>query len=92
MVAKIYKPSKTATQSGRNNAKNWILEFEHDGSSNIEPLMGWTSSKDTNQEVQLKFSSKENAIKFAKSNNIEYEIYDPEERNIVPKSYASNFK
>ena len=26
--AKIYKPSKTAMQSGTNNSKNWIIEFK----------------------------------------------------------------
>ena len=63
--AKIYKPAKTAMQSGMRNTKNWILEFE---SLNKEtnPLTGWISSKDTISEVRMKFSTKELAIAYAK--------------------------
>ena len=63
--AKIYIPSKTAMQSGRGKQKNWILEFETKDSK-INPLMGWESSTDTLGEVILKFSSKEQAIEYAK--------------------------
>ena len=54
--AKIYIPSKTATQSGSGKQKNWVLEFETKDNK-INPLMGWESSTDTMGEVLLKFSS-----------------------------------
>ena len=86
--AKIYIPSKTAMQSGRGKQKNWILEFETKDSK-INPLMGWESSTDTLGEVILKFSSKEQAIEYAKKNSISYKIIEP--REFVIKSYADNF-
>ena len=88
--AKIYIPSKTATQSGRGKLKKWILEFETRDPS-INPLMGWETSSDTLEEVILKFSSKEKAIEYAKKNNISYKIIEPNKKEFVIKSYADNF-
>ncbi len=88
--AKIYIPTKTAMQSGRGKLKNWILEFEtKDPTTN--PLMGWESTDDTLGEIKLKFSSKEKAIDYAKSNNIEFTVIEPKPRKFTLKSYADNF-
>ena len=77
-------------QSGLGKTKNWILEYfvEKNG---INPLMGWESSTDTLSEVKLEFSSKENAISYAKKNKLSYEIIESEKKKIVKKSYADNF-
>ena len=88
--AKIYKPSKTAMQSGMRNTKNWLLEFET-LNTGINPLMGWETSKDTMSEVKLEFINKEDAINYAKNNNIEYHVIEPQKRKIIKKSYADNF-
>ena len=88
--AKIYKPSKTAMQSGKANTRNWLLEFDT-LNTGINPLMGWESSKDTMSEVKLVFSSKEEAINYAKKNNIEYYIIEPQKTKIIKKSYTDNF-
>ena len=88
--AKIYKPSKTATQSGLKKFDKWLLEFITD-KPGINPLMGWESSSDTNSELNLEFSSKELAIDYAKKNKINYELIESNERKIVKKSYADNF-
>ena len=63
--AKIYKPTKTAMQSGSRNTKSWLLEFDT-LNTGISPLMGWESSKDTMSEVRLKFSTREQAVNYAK--------------------------
>ncbi|ARJ49727.1 ETC complex I subunit [Candidatus Pelagibacter sp. RS40] len=88
--AKIYKPSKTAMQSGIKKFDKWIIEFitEKPG---INPLMGWESSTDTSSELKLEFSSKELAIEYAKKNKINFELIEPKIRKIVKKSYADNF-
>ena len=88
--AKIYKPSKTATQSGIKKFDKWIIEFitEKPG---INPLMGWESSTDTHSELKLEFSSKELAIEYAKKNKIDFELIEPKIRKITKKSYADNF-
>tara|TARA_Y100000590_G_C15478664_1_gene923110 strand:- start:640 stop:921 length:282 start_codon:yes stop_codon:yes gene_type:complete len=88
--AKIYKPSKTAMQSGRGNSKNWMLEFET-LNTGINPLMGWETSKDTMSEVKLKFSTKEEAINYAKKNNLNFYVIEPQKRKIIKKSYSDNF-
>ena len=86
----IYRPSKTAMQSGYNNTKKWILEFITENVPD-NPLMGWQSSTDTNSEVRLEFLSKENAMKYAEKNEIDYELKSDHKRKIVKKSYADNF-
>ena len=88
--AKIYKPAQTAMQSGKRNSKNWLLEFDT-LNTGVSPLMGWESSKDTMSEVKLEFSTKEQAINFAKKNNIIYYIVEPQKRTIIKKSYSDNF-
>ena len=56
-------------QSGRGKLNEWILKFITRDSMH-EPLMGWESSDDTLGEVTLKFSTKDQAIDFAKKNRI----------------------
>ena len=88
--AKIYIPNKSPMQSGLGKTDKWILEYEtNDPTSN--PLMGWESSNDTLGELKLEFSSKENALNYAKKMKIDYEIIEPKKRKIVKKSYADNF-
>ena len=88
--AKIYKPTKSAMQSGIGNTKKWILEFET-LDNGINPLMGWETSKDTMSEVKLEFLSKEEATDFAKKNNIDYYVVEPQNRKVIKKSYSDNF-
>ena len=88
--AKIFIPSKTATQSGRGKTKIWLLKFEtrHEVTN---PLMGWESSDDTMGEVTLEFKSKEQAIEYAKKNNIIFEVIQPKKSEFILKSYSDNF-
>ena len=88
--AKIYKPTKTAMQSGMRNTKNWLLEFDT-LDTGIDPLMGWETSKDTMSEVKLEFPSKEQAINYAKKNNIDYYVIEPQKQKLIIKSYADSF-
>tara|TARA_B100000378_G_scaffold105389_1_gene84237 strand:+ start:46 stop:333 length:288 start_codon:yes stop_codon:yes gene_type:complete len=88
--AKIYKPSKTAMQSGKRNTKNWLLKFDT-LDCGVNPLMGWETSQDTMSEVKLEFSNKEQAINYAKKNNIDYYVLEPQKSKIIKKSYAENF-
>ena len=88
--AKIYKPAKTAMQSGNRNTKNWLLEFDT-LNTGIYPLMGWETSNDTMSEVKLEFSSKDQAVNYAKKNNINYYVVEPQKRKIIKKSYSDNF-
>ena len=77
-------------QSGIGKTKNWILEYV-DKKTGINPLMGWESSTHTLSEVKLEFSTKENAIKYAKKNKLIFELIEPKEKKIIKKSYADNF-
>ena len=88
--AKIYNPTKTVMQSGRRNTKNWLLEFDT-LSTGINPLMGWETSRDTMSEVKLEFSTREQAINYAKKNNIDYYVIEPQKTKIIKKSYTDNF-
>ena len=77
-------------QSGDRNTKKWLLEFDT-LNTGVDPLMGWVTSKDTMSEVKLDFSTKEQAINYAKKNNINYHTIEPQKRKIIKKSYSDNF-
>ena len=77
-------------QSGYRKSKNWILEFDT-LDTKISPLMGWESSLDTMSEIKLEFSTKEQAVNYAKKNNIDYYIVEPQKNKIIKKSYSDNF-
>ena len=91
-TARIYKPAKTAMQSGLALTKQWLLKFDRVEPREIEPLMGWTSSGDTRQQVQLWFDSKEEAIAYATREGIAYRVEEPQEAKRRTISYADNFK
>jgi hypothetical protein len=88
--AKIYIPSKNTMQSGKNFNQHWILEFNKSYISN-DYLMNWNSTNDTQYQVKLNFDSKEEAIAYAKKNNIEFDVIEPKSSKIIIKSYADNF-
>ena len=88
--AKIYKPTKSAMQSGTKKYDKWILEFITKD-NDINPLMGWESSSDTLSEINLEFNSKDDAINYAKKNSINFEVIEPKIRKVVKKSYSDNF-
>jgi hypothetical protein len=92
MTARIYMPAKTAMQSGLANTKAWVLDFEPEAPRTVEPLMGWTSSRDMRQQVRLRFDSKEEAIAYCERNAIPYQVFEakPEEPRRA-MSYSDNF-
>lgn len=92
MQVSIYKPSKNTMQSGYGNSDYWLIEFSHDMTKEKEPLMGWVSSQNTQKQVKLKFPTMEKAIEFAKENNWDFEINEPNLKKFSKRSYADNFK
>jgi hypothetical protein len=91
MPARIYKPSKTAMQSGSANTKSWVLDFEPEAPRRVEPLMGWTSSGDMRQQLRLRFGTREEAIAYCERHGIAYQVFEttPVKRRAI--SYADNF-
>ncbi len=92
MKAKIYKPSKTAMQSGRSKYNKWVLKFSDKKNQLKDTMMGWNGGSSTVSQIELKFSSKEEAVNYAKKNSIDYEVLESSERKVINKSYADNFK
>jgi hypothetical protein len=90
--ARIYRPSKTAMQSGRGQARKWILEYEPATPRLPDPLMGWTSAEDTLNEVQLRFDTRDEAVAFAERLSLDYAVIPPHDSTEKPKSYADNFR
>lgn len=91
MVARIYRPAKTAMQSGTAKTREWVLDYEPEQPREIEPLMGWTSSGDMRQQVRLRFETVEEAIAYAERHGIPYQVVEakPSSRRVI--AYADNF-
>jgi hypothetical protein len=92
MAARIFKPARSAMQSGLGRTKEWVLEHEPDSERGIDPLMGWTSSRDMLSQVRLEFDSREEAIAYAERNGIAYRVIEPTPRKVTRKSYSDNFR
>ena len=93
MRARIYRPAKTAMSSGMAKTKQWVLEYAPASSREVDPLMGWTSSADTQSQVKLRFDSKEAAIEYAQDHGIDAVVQEPKSRkaNLRMGGYGENF-
>ena len=93
MIARIYQPARTAMSSGTAKTKTWILEYGPSEARDIDPLMGWTGSGDTQSQVKMRFATKEAAIEYAREKGIEAQVIEPQKRkaNIRPGGYGENF-
>jgi hypothetical protein len=93
MRARIFQPARTAMSSGTAKTKSWTLEFAPASAREVDPLMGWTSSDDTQAQVRLQFDTKEAAVDYAHEHGIEAAVSDPHVRrqNIRPGGYSDNF-
>ncbi len=93
MRARIYQPARTAMQSGMAKTHQWILEFAPAEGREVDPLMGWTGSGDTQAQVKLRFESREAAEAYATANGIDYTVTMPHQRkaNVRPRGYGENF-
>ena len=92
MLARIFRPAKTAMQSGRAKTTDWVLEFEPKAARRPDPLMGWTQTTDTeSSQVRLTFDSKEDAVRYAEQHGIAFQLVDPRPAKRIIKAYADNF-
>ena len=91
--ARIYQPTKDASQSGLARTKLWLLEFDQTAPRETDPLMGWTGSSDMLQQVRLEFETQDEAIAYAKRAGIAYRVEEPA-KPVLRKglSYSDNFK
>jgi len=90
-LARIYKPAKTAMQSGQAKTKDWVLDYEPAEPRQVEPLMGWTSSGDMRSQLHLRFETKEEAVAYCERHGIPYQVSESHARARHGLSYADNF-
>jgi hypothetical protein len=91
MLARIFRPAKSAMQSGLAKTHEWVLEFEPASARKPDPLMGWTSSSDMNGQITLRFADREEAVAYAQAHQIPFQVIEPQERKTIIKAYADNF-
>ena len=92
MTAKIYRPAKTAMQSGKAKSQDWLLEFEQEQPRGIDPIMGYTSSGDMKSQIHLKFETCEAAVAYAKQHGLAFRVSEPKESKRRRVAYADNFR
>jgi hypothetical protein len=91
MTARIYKPAKTAMQSGHARTREWVLDYEPEEPRVVESLMGWTTSGDMKSQLRLRFATKEEAVAYAERHGIPYEVHEAKHAPRRGLSYADNF-
>jgi hypothetical protein len=57
-----------------------------------DPLMGWSSARDTLNQVRMRFPTLDEAVAFAKKIGVDYTVMEPHAHSSRPKSYADNFR
>lgn len=93
MQVRIYRPAKTAMQSGKGNTKAWVLEYEPAARKEADALMGWLGSDDTAQQVRITFASKDEAVAYAKRKGLEFQVFEEATKKPAgPKNYSDNFR
>jgi len=92
MKVRIYKPAKSTMQSGRAKSDKWHLEYETQSARSPEPLMGWVSSKDTLNQVVLKFDTSDEAIAYADKKGWDYVLVAAHDRKVRPRNYGDKFQ
>jgi ETC complex I subunit-like protein len=91
MTARIYRPAKTAMQSGTAKSKDWVLDYEPEQPRVVEPLMGWTSSGDMRAQLRLNFATKDEAIAYCERHGIPYQLTEAKAPARRAMAYADNF-
>lgn len=93
MRVRIYKPARNAMQSGTARTRSWVLEFPAADAREIDPLMGWTSSDDTQSQVRLRFETCEQAQDYAREKGLDFDVIQPQARahNVRQRGYGENF-
>lgn len=93
MRVRIYQPARNAMQSGTGRSAQWVLDFPQADARDIDPLMGWTSSDDTQSQVRLRFATRAEAEAYARDNGLDYIVTEPHKRaqNIRVRGYGENF-
>ena len=85
----IYQPAKSAMQSA--HTVEYKLVFDSKQRWENE-LMGWSSSADPVQALNIKFKTKHDAILFCQRQGYDFEVKEPCKPRFKPKAYANNFK
>ena len=88
---RIYRPAKTAMQSGRARTNAWVVEFSTAAAQRRDALMGWAGRSDTKEQIRLEFATGEDAVAYAKRHDLSFEIEPERRRRITKKAYADNF-
>ena len=91
LPVRIYRPSLSPLQSGLARSA-WVIEFEPQQATGIDPLMGWTTSRDPLQQIRLTFPSREQAIAFSRRQGWRYTVSEPHERKLRPRLHAENLQ
>jgi hypothetical protein len=92
MTARIYRPSRSTTQSGLARSQLWVLEFAPEEPQEIDPLMGWTGSGDMKRQIRLNFGTEAEAVAYAQKHGIAYRVEVPAKTSRKIMAYADNFK
>jgi len=92
MRARIFRQAKNAMQSGRANTHDWILEYGQSEQRQVDPIMGWPGSADTQSQLRLVFPTEDAAVGYATRNAIPFDLELPTARVRKPSVYSDNFR
>ncbi|KAN0036138.1 hypothetical protein ACTA71_005440 [Dictyostelium dimigraforme] len=87
----IYRPSRNTMQTGTLRTKKWVVELPFNPKWN-DRLMGWWASKDTLNQLNLRFNSETDAVAYCKEIGLNYNIVEEDVTLRKKKKYGYRFR
>ncbi|KAK5578292.1 hypothetical protein RB653_003248 [Dictyostelium firmibasis] len=87
----IYRPSRNTMQTGTLRTKKWVIELPFNPKWN-DRLMGWWASKDTLNQLNLRFDSESDAVAYCKEIGLNYNIVEEDVTIRKKKKYGYRFR
>lgn len=87
----IYRAQRKVTQSSKLPKGDWFLAYLPENPDNTDNVMGWKGGENSSLDIKLGFSSKEEAISYAKDEGLDFEVLESGKKGTVSKCYADNF-
>ncbi len=86
---RIVQPSRNIMQSAPNAEGQWYVEHMSVSKKRVDPVMGWTSSQDVSEQLNMSFSSLDDAKQYCEKNGLSYVVVKPQVRKVNIHPYAN---
>lgn len=78
-------------QAGLAATRYWVLEYPPEYPRTPDPLMGWSTARDTRRQIRLRFETLEQALDYARQHQLDADVENSHVAPLPRKAYGDNF-